>query len=224
MDYTVIASGLLADIAPLVLVDDNSSPAPGNAHVRFVHLAPDAPAVDIAVTGGPVLFGDIEFSEVGTYLPVPAGTYDLEARVAGTDTVVLTLPGTALADGTVYTVYATGLVADGSSDRTLYLNEDRFRVEITWRDFEDRTGSGRVVPLTDDTGLFWFFRESNIETIVKVLDGRGTNGNYWVFTGAATNVEYTLTVTDTETGRTFEYTNPLGNFASFAETEAFPSE
>jgi len=48
---------------------------------------------------------------------VPAGTYDLEARIAGTMDVALALPGIALQDGLTYTAYATGLVADiGSLD------------------------------------------------------------------------------------------------------------
>ena len=92
-DYTVAATGELATIAPLVLVDNNSAPAAGNAHVRFVHLSPDAPNVDIAVTGGPVVFPNVPFKGVAGYAPVPAGTYDLEARIAGTSTVALALPG-----------------------------------------------------------------------------------------------------------------------------------
>jgi hypothetical protein len=112
-DYTVIAVGLLDNIEPLVLVDNNSAPAAGKAHVRFVHASPDAPAVDIAVAnGGPVLFSNVPFKGVGDYLPVDAGTYDLEARVAGTDTVALSVPGVQLNEGTVYTIFAMGL-ADG---------------------------------------------------------------------------------------------------------------
>jgi hypothetical protein len=109
-DYTVVAVGMLADIEPLVLVDNNSAPAAGKAHVRFVHASPDAPAVDIAVAGGgPVLFSNVPFKGVGDYLPVDAGTYDLEVRVAGTTTVALSVPGVALEDGKVYTIFAMGL-------------------------------------------------------------------------------------------------------------------
>ena len=43
---------------------------------------------------------------------MPAGTYDLEARIAGTMDVALSLPGVTVADGGVYTAVATGLVAD----------------------------------------------------------------------------------------------------------------
>jgi hypothetical protein len=108
-DYTVVAVGKLENIEPLVLVDNNSAPAAGKAHVRFVHASPDAPAVDIAVKGGPILFGNVAFKGVGDYLPVDAGTYDLEVRLAGTDTVALSVPGLALQAGTVYTVFAMGL-------------------------------------------------------------------------------------------------------------------
>jgi hypothetical protein len=111
MDYTVVAVGLLADIEPLVLVDNNSAPAAGKAHVRFVHASPDAPSVDIIVAGGgPVLFSNVPFKGVGDYLPVDAGTYDLEARVSGTDTVALNVPGVILEEGKVYTIFAMGLV------------------------------------------------------------------------------------------------------------------
>jgi len=108
-DYSVIAVGKLANIAPLVLEDNNALPEAGKAHVRFIHASPDAPAVDIAVKSGPVLFKNVAFKGVGEYLPVAAGTYDLEVRLAGTNTVALSVPGVKLENQTVYTVFAMGL-------------------------------------------------------------------------------------------------------------------
>lgn len=109
VSYSVLAIDELASIQPLVLVDDRT--LPGDAtRVRFVHASPDAPAVDIALAGGAVLFGNVVFGGVGTPITVPAGTYDLEVRLAGTDTVVLPLPGVTLGVNTVYTVVAIGLV------------------------------------------------------------------------------------------------------------------
>ena len=105
----MVAAGQLANIEPLVLEDNNTAPAAGKAHVRFVHASPDAPAVDIAVKGGPVLFSNIAFKGVGAYTPVAAGTYDLEVRPAGKMDVVLAVPGVKLEDGAVYTVFAMGL-------------------------------------------------------------------------------------------------------------------
>jgi hypothetical protein len=112
-DYTVVATDFLANITPIILTADGGTPAAGNAWVRFFHGSPDAPAVDIAVAdGGPVLIPNVAFQEFSAYGEVAAGTYDLEARLAGTSDVALSLPGVTIGDGDVVTAYATGLVAD----------------------------------------------------------------------------------------------------------------
>jgi large repetitive protein len=108
----------------------------------------------------------------------------------------------------------------------LCLQGGRFAVSARWRDFQDRTGVGTAVPLggggaEGDTGYFWFFSSDNVEVVLKVLDGRPVNGHFWVFYGALSNVEYTLTVTDTQTGSVKTYTNPLGRLGSVADAEAF---
>jgi ELWxxDGT repeat protein len=104
----------------------------------------------------------------------------------------------------------------------LCLNDGRFAVEARWKDFEGNTGSGKAVTLAGgDTGYFWFFDEDNVEVVLKVLDGRPLNGKFWVFYGALSSVEYTLTVTDTVTGTVKTYTNPSGKLASVADTGAF---
>lgn len=106
--------------------------------------------------------------------------------------------------------------------RNLCLNDERFRVEVSWADpYHGGTGSGQAVGLTSDTGYFWFFNRANVELVVKVLDGRALNGYFWVFYGALSTVEYTITVTDTETGATSTYYNPPYELASRADTRAF---
>jgi len=56
------------------------------------------------------------------------------------------------------------------------------------------TGSGYGVPLTRESGYFWFFDPDNIELTVKILDGRGVNGKYWVFISSMTDVAFTAHV------------------------------
>ncbi|UCG63314.1 MAG: DUF4397 domain-containing protein [Candidatus Zixiibacteriota bacterium] len=117
--YTVFAVNSVANIEPLVLVDDLSSPAAGKAHVRFVHLSPDAPAVDVGLAGnGAVVFGNVSFKGFDGFTPLDAGTYDLEVRLAGTATAVLPLPGIMLESGKIYTVFAKGFVS-GSGAQAL---------------------------------------------------------------------------------------------------------
>ena len=109
--YSVFAVDSVSRISPLVTVDDLTTPAAGNAHVRFIHLSPNAPAVDIAVTGGPVVWGNKKFKEYTNFTPLAAGTYNLEVRLAGSSTVVLPLSGITLQAGKIYTVFAKGFVS-----------------------------------------------------------------------------------------------------------------
>jgi hypothetical protein len=94
-------------------------------------------------------------------------------------------------------------------------------VSAAWKDFQGNTGVGQAVALTSDTGYFWFFGSSNVEVVVKALDGRVLNDHFWIFYGALSNVKYTLTVTDTVTGIVKKYSNPSGLFASVGDTIAF---
>lgn len=97
----------------------------------------------------------------------------------------------------------------------LLLNNQRFRVEVDWLDFQGGRGVGEVVPFcTSDSGLFFFFNKDNWEMLVKVLFGCPINNHYWVFAAATTNVEYTLRVVDTQSGEEQVYFNPLGNAAA----------
>jgi hypothetical protein len=109
-NYSVFAVDSVSKIGAIVLTDDLTAPATGKAHVRFVHLSPNAPAVDVAVTSGPVLFANESFKGYSPFTPVTAGTYNLEVRLAGTNTVVLPLPGITLTAGKIYTVFAKGFV------------------------------------------------------------------------------------------------------------------
>src|SRR5262249_42373642 len=84
------------------------------------------------------------------------------------------------------------------------------------------SGVGNAVGLTGDTGYFWFFQDTNVELVVKVLDGRPVNGAYWVFYGALSDVQYTITVTDTLSHASRTYENPSGHQASRADTSASP--
>ena len=133
-DYTVLAVNTLDKIEPLLLKDDNRPAAVPFARVRFVHASPDAPAVDIAVEDGPVLFGNVSFKGVGDYVDVPAGVYNLEVRLAGTDTVALSLPAVALDGGTTYTAIAVGLAGGSPSLRAVLAKDSESPARLRgWR-------------------------------------------------------------------------------------------
>lgn len=61
-----------------------------------------------------------------------------------------------------------------------------------------------------------------MELTVKVLNGCGLNQRYWVFVSATTNIQFTVTVTDTQTGDTQTYASALGFAAApLQDTNAF---
>ena len=109
-NYSVFAVNSVSSIEPLLIEDDLTAPAQGKAHVRFIHLSPDAPAVDITLTDGTVVFGNKSFKEFTVFTPLDAGSYDLQVRVSGTTTVALNLPGITLEAGKIYTVFAKGFL------------------------------------------------------------------------------------------------------------------
>ena len=125
-------------------------------------------------------------------------------------------PRAAAAPPGAYATAAAGAVPCVPDATTLCLHSGRFRVQIAYRTAASGSGAGRAVaiPGADDSGLFWFFSATNLEMLLKVLDACVVNSYYWIYVAATTDVEYTLTVTDTMTGRTKNYTNPLGHPAT----------
>ena len=114
MGYQIAATGFVAEITPQIYPIDFSALDEGNGRINVVHAVPDAPAVDVAVAGGDVLISNLAFPDASEALEVPAGTYDLEVRPAGTEDVALDLPGVTLEAGMAYDVFAVGLLEDGS--------------------------------------------------------------------------------------------------------------
>jgi hypothetical protein len=110
-------------------------------------------------------------------------------------------------------------------ERTLCLEDGRYEVRATWEKPDGEAGDAVAWPLTGDTGLYWFFAPTNVEMVLKVLDGCGVNSHRWVFAGGLTDVGVTMTVTDTETGVKKVYANPVGGaFQPVQDLEAFACE
>ncbi|HEX2551741.1 MAG TPA: choice-of-anchor Q domain-containing protein, partial [Nocardioidaceae bacterium] len=98
---------------------------------------------------------------------------------------------------------------------------DRFRVAAHWT-ARGEEGDARAIPLTPDTGSFWFFSPANVELTLKVLDGCAVNDRFWVFVSGLTDVDVDILVEDFVTGKTWLYSNPAGTiFQPRLDTGAF---
>lgn len=111
------------------------------------------------------------------------------------------------------------------SAETLCLLEGRLMLEGRWKNQHDggTEGVARALPLTDKTGMFWFFQEDNIEVILKALDATVVNGHFWIFLGSLSDVEYWIDATNTTTGERVTYYNPPGNLYGIADITALDS-
>ena len=111
---------------------------------------------------------------------------------------------------------------------TLCLNTaHRFWVTLAARDQRTgRQGNGLAIPSTDVFGYFSIpditQNPQNPEVFVKVLDGRGVNGSYWIFYSGLTDLEYTVTVQELDTGRVRSYLKPAGSACGGFDVSAFP--
>lgn len=109
-----------------------------------------------------------------------------------------------------------------SSDEDLTLH-GRFALSLVFR----TGGTERFARIVDvnlpgeSSGLFYFFSPDNAEALVKVLEGCGVNGHWWVYAAAATDLDYTLNVHDTATERRKAYEGDKASPA-LSDVAAFP--
>jgi subtilisin family serine protease len=118
VDYTAIATGDGANqpLALKALMDDNTMPMTGTAHVRIGHLAPFASVItntlaDVRVqtiTGTIVLLNDVPYGAVTGYIPLPAGAYDLVITTADGGIELIDLAPVTLTSGQIISVFAVG--------------------------------------------------------------------------------------------------------------------
>ena len=107
--FTIAVTGMLADIALTLVQEPPIKRNPSDTHIRIAHLSPNTPHVDITLPNGTKLFSDVEYKEVTDYILIRPGVYDLQARLAGTNNIILSVPNTNLRSGNIYTVYIVGL-------------------------------------------------------------------------------------------------------------------
>jgi photosystem II stability/assembly factor-like uncharacterized protein len=115
--------------------------------------------------------------------------------------------------------------AGARTEGALSLLSNRFAVTLSAR--HTHTGAvaaGRAIAFNDRSGYFSlpdFTGDAAFpEVFVKMIDFSAITGNFWVFYTGLTSLDYTLTVTDTETGAVRTY-DSAGDYCGNAASDAF---
>ncbi|MEH7075431.1 DUF4397 domain-containing protein [Neobacillus drentensis] len=93
-----------------LLVYQNKPRVPVNeSKVRFIHLSPATPPLDIAVKDRDVVFPKVSYKQSTEYLGLTPMTVDLEAREADTKNVLLPMPRVQFMPNESYTIVFAAL-------------------------------------------------------------------------------------------------------------------
>jgi DNA-binding beta-propeller fold protein YncE len=219
---------------------------PGEQDARSDNKGPEPEAITVGAVGdrrlafvglervGGIMVYDVTDPRAPAFLD-----YEPAAPEDAAPEVVVFVPAAASPDGqalllvaneisgtvAVYRVGASPIAGTGvcaSDDITLCLAGGQFRVRATYDAPGQETDDARVLPLTADTGALWFFNESNLELMVKTLDGCTLNDRFWVFAAGLTDVGVDVFVEDVAAGRARRYTSAQGGaFLPVTDTAAF---
>jgi hypothetical protein len=112
---TIAATNVLASIEAQVL-PDTAEPIADKAQVRVVHLAADAPAVDVLTQdGATAVVSGLAYPDATDYLALDPGSYDLKVCAAADHSVCPIDPAPLdLVGGQVASVFAIGSLAGGT--------------------------------------------------------------------------------------------------------------
>lgn len=119
-----------------------------------------------------------------------------------------------------------------ANQNTLCLVDNRFQVKIDYlNQFASPPQPGSLLGArlltgvqNPDTGIFGFGSPQAIEAVVRIQDARPFGvQRFDVYYGGMTDVEYTVTVTDTVTGTSRQYRNPPGAVGGGVDRASFPA-
>ena len=145
------------------------------------------------------------------------GVLKLVLRPGGYDWEFLPVPGGTFND------QGSASCHNAPDTSSLFLHKGRFRAEVTWKGVNNTPFPGKAVsPATDSSGVFSFANPDSWELLVKVINACSRNGHFWVMSSSTSAQEYTLTVTDTQTGRIKSYDSPPGRHSPRVDLKAFP--
>lgn len=107
-NFYTLAAVKKREAAELFIISNMPNVPFGEAKMRFLHLAPELPAIDLAVKDRDVVFPNVSFQQVTDYLGLTPMTVDLELRIAGSKQVLLPMPKLKFKANEAYTIVLFG--------------------------------------------------------------------------------------------------------------------
>lgn len=120
--YTVAIIGKVKNLCLAPYLNQPEVP-PEEAKIRFLHLSPDVPQLDIAVKNRDIVFPNISYKKVTDYLGLTPMTIDLEVRKAGTKNVILPMPKSKFLSNQAYTIVLVGFIKEKLEIEALFIKD-----------------------------------------------------------------------------------------------------
>lgn len=106
-DASVFVMGAPGQQQAIVLADINLPGTLGNARVRFVNASPNVGPIDVNVNFARRV-ANLSTGAASSYIQLTQDTYAINFDIAGTTTVLLSLPSVPLTAGYTYSIYLVG--------------------------------------------------------------------------------------------------------------------
>lgn len=118
--YSIFVIDKLSSIEALVVKDSAAAPAAGKAMVRFIHLSPDAPALDVSLAGTQGLtFSGKSFRNASDFIEVDAKTQSFQIMQANGTDVLLKADNINLHPGGFYTIIVRGFANPPAGNKNI---------------------------------------------------------------------------------------------------------
>ncbi|MFL0269414.1 DUF4397 domain-containing protein [Candidatus Clostridium radicumherbarum] len=123
--FNIAAIGNYPNISLYTIPEPITAQKFGRPCIRFIHLSPNAPAVDIKLSDGMTVFSNVGYKYITDYACIPSGTYTFTINPTGSDNIALTIPNVTLDPNNYYTIYAVGQVGKSPALEAVVVSESR---------------------------------------------------------------------------------------------------
>ncbi|MCW5924517.1 MAG: DUF4397 domain-containing protein [Saprospiraceae bacterium] len=184
--YVIMAAGVVGGNPgfSLIVNDDARHRAytAGNVEASLFHGSPDAPAVDVQLAGGPVLYDDVAFGEFADYISVPPSTYIVQVTPADNNAAVLKTYRATLNNfgNAALTLFASGFFSSGQPGFQVWAaeaNGNTFPLEelVSTNELDTKISNMQLAPNPTVADLFVRFNLTETENLryaVRDVTGR----------------------------------------------------